>query len=1257
MRFFAEGPSLPSHLLEQQTLGNVIFFCGAGVSMPAGLDSFWQLTDRIINVLDARGARQALAEKIDFDRIFTMLVKDFGRDEIDRQIFDALGNSRARTLAHHRSILQLSKGAAGTPQVITTNFDHLFERANKKVKTVVPPALPNLELNQAIDGVVYLHGRLVQPNSTTTPQYIISSPDFGRAYLAEGWATRFVKELRERYTLVFLGYSANDPPMRYLLEGLNDREGVVYDNPIYAFAPDDGGDGIEVWHDRGVTPIPYAPDNRHFALWETIRLWADSTAEPDKWTNALLELARQGPRNLAPFERGKVVELVSTRKGAKAFAAAEPPISSEWLCVFDPNARYAPARKSSYEDDAEEIDPQQFYGLDDDPPRPPKSENRLFQEGVRNPLAWQAGDGNHPERIGLQGTHQVYNNPLPSRLHSLASWFGSRSHEPTAIWWAAGWKTLNPHLLWFVGNRLRSRHGEGFSNQAAHFWSLYLETVESTSASDLEYRWYEFEGMVKVVGWTGPAMRFLENCARPLVAANRPTLATPLPPSAEWDDLELRNVVELKVRVLDHHNSKFTIPDDQLAKVIAVLRTSILRMVELLNEVGDMFWQAPNLHPSDEPGERYHGRKEQFVLWFTDLFQTLSKHDANAAKTEFQAWPDSEPRVFSKLRIWAACLPGMLTSDEVSAMLAALDDEVFWDTYQQRGILLLLKGQWAQFSRMQRRQIERRIENGGAKWTDESDENFVKRKARNSASRLRWLELNGCDLSVTAKRALNRLKKVDERWNDEWARAADDSLGPRGGWIAENVETRGLESAPLSELVASASKSTEERIGELTHYRPFRGLVAQFPLRAISALRLERRKGNFPVHFWIDLLSNWPDGTSLRLRWLLAHTICSLKDEQALELRYYSADWLNKHMNALYRSSRTKALQVFDGFLRPFLKAPAKFSESSMGDASIGGEVQKESQVSVNKAINSPVGRLTQALWSVTANKGKPIGRLNGNLAARFEKLSRVPGNGSGHAIATLATHLGWIEYRYKDWSHAFLLPKFDLSNDLSEAAWHGLVYNRNPLTAEVFDALRVPWLAILRGEAPWRMNPEHRRILVESMVWLSDPNREGGATFSFAEVRDVLRTIGDQGRGQALWALANSLERNDNWDTFIKPFIASAWPRQLRFKSDETTRGFLQIAEKAGESFPDAVTTIQPLVRPVPNADMLTYRISRNLKDEENIAKDYPFEMLVLLDAITGDDRVQMPYGLPDALKALAELEPRVRETKEFRRLIALVD
>ncbi len=111
----------------------VIFFCGAGVSMPAGLDSFWALTNRIIDTLSATKARKALADKESFDRVFNVLVREFGRAEIDSQIYTALGVGKPRTLKHHRDILALSRGASGNPQIVTTNFDRLFEQAGRDV--------------------------------------------------------------------------------------------------------------------------------------------------------------------------------------------------------------------------------------------------------------------------------------------------------------------------------------------------------------------------------------------------------------------------------------------------------------------------------------------------------------------------------------------------------------------------------------------------------------------------------------------------------------------------------------------------------------------------------------------------------------------------------------------------------------------------------------------------------------------------------------------------------------------------------------------------------------------------------------------------------------------------------------------------------------------------------------------------------------------------------------------------------------------
>ena len=56
--------------------------------------------------------------------------------------------------------------------------------------------------------------------------------------MAQGWATEFMREALARFTLVLVGYSADDPPINYLLRGMRNQGG----QPIYAFAEDTGLD-------------------------------------------------------------------------------------------------------------------------------------------------------------------------------------------------------------------------------------------------------------------------------------------------------------------------------------------------------------------------------------------------------------------------------------------------------------------------------------------------------------------------------------------------------------------------------------------------------------------------------------------------------------------------------------------------------------------------------------------------------------------------------------------------------------------------------------------------------------------------------------------------------------------------------------------------------------------------------------------------------------------------------------------------------
>jgi NAD-dependent SIR2 family protein deacetylase len=47
MQLIQNGPDIPDRLLQAHEEGRVVFFCGAGISFPAGLPSFRGLVEKI----------------------------------------------------------------------------------------------------------------------------------------------------------------------------------------------------------------------------------------------------------------------------------------------------------------------------------------------------------------------------------------------------------------------------------------------------------------------------------------------------------------------------------------------------------------------------------------------------------------------------------------------------------------------------------------------------------------------------------------------------------------------------------------------------------------------------------------------------------------------------------------------------------------------------------------------------------------------------------------------------------------------------------------------------------------------------------------------------------------------------------------------------------------------------------------------------------------------------------------------------------
>ena len=84
MQFVSNGPDVPERLLQAHEDGRVVFFCGAGISYPAGLPSFAELTREIYVDLHVKpdAVQEAAIKAKQFDRAIGGLEEIVGRDKV-----------------------------------------------------------------------------------------------------------------------------------------------------------------------------------------------------------------------------------------------------------------------------------------------------------------------------------------------------------------------------------------------------------------------------------------------------------------------------------------------------------------------------------------------------------------------------------------------------------------------------------------------------------------------------------------------------------------------------------------------------------------------------------------------------------------------------------------------------------------------------------------------------------------------------------------------------------------------------------------------------------------------------------------------------------------------------------------------------------------------------------------------------------------------------------------------------------------------
>lgn len=257
----------------------LVVFAGAGVSMgpPSNLASFWKLTCDI-----AQGTGLTPSEPL--DRFLGEL--HHRNVAIHERAALLLSPAGSAPNSLHHNLLRLFR-TADRVRLVTTNFDLHFETAANALFGAVPDTYraPALPLGYDFSGIVHVHGALPRARDL-----VLTDADFGRAYLTEGWARRFLVDVFRRYTVLFVGYRHSDVVMNYLARALP-ADSVA---GRFALTDEDAS-----WELLGIKPIRFVKGtgaDSFNELYDGVKRLAERTTRGAlDWQSRLAEVGGRAP--------------------------------------------------------------------------------------------------------------------------------------------------------------------------------------------------------------------------------------------------------------------------------------------------------------------------------------------------------------------------------------------------------------------------------------------------------------------------------------------------------------------------------------------------------------------------------------------------------------------------------------------------------------------------------------------------------------------------------------------------------------------------------------------------------------------------------------------------------------------------------------------------------------------------------------------------------------------------------------------------
>ncbi|TVR84889.1 MAG: hypothetical protein EA405_00395 [Rhodospirillales bacterium] len=1222
MKLRADGPDIPQELLTAQEKGEVLFICGAGVSKTVDLPLFRGLVEAVYSALGEHWRLHPAEREVmksngrlsgQYDRVLRSLerrltpagtgqasgLRERLRDAVRAELQPPTDHDV--DLGAHAALLELSRDSESKIRLVTTNFDTLFERAWPRqgpAPSFAGPAMPQPK-TAGCAGVLHLHGRLAdQSLGLAETDLVLTSAEFGDAYLRSGWASRYVYDLVRAYTVVLVGYQADDPPMRYLLEVLEaDRQRYTDLRRVYAFAKIDGDEALTraLWEGKGVVPILHDvdADGSYGPLYRTILEWRAYAQDPTAWrSQRLRELFAADPvASDATVER--VSELLRHGDASRLLHELNPP--AVWLPLL--------------------------------------RQYRIFDSGAVSLGAWMAARLNDPDMIRAAVAHPAFDEQtvrdIERALDQKRGELGSIRARAWEILLSAKKPRTDPDDVssWYC-RAARIRAGEA-GYEARHIVASLLRPRLKVKRV---FRWYD-----------EPAEPQAHE------PGNEPLAAF------MWLDFEPSKDVSHQIVEV------WPKDETSLVRLLRALERTLLDALEHAEDVGfiDVGHTIVCRDRSDfdvpsvarHAQNKHHYRFYPLVRVMADVWEQLAQAAPEQAVALSRPWSHAPFVLLRRLAIFAAT-NAVHPAADLAETIMGLDDHDFWLSGAQVELMRALVARWDDFTPKEQADIEARICAGiprhlfaddafeAERWESVVDGSIYRRLGR--------LKAAGKRLGADSLILLQQIAERHPGWcpssgdRDDFHYWTESLMGPQG-----DIDL--LKDVPDAKLVGEALRI--EREGWFDQRDLWRQFCSSDPDRAFHGLLAEAKAGNWNAAAWGPLF--WASDSSLQdsLKVEIADAVLAMPVTALGELIDMIANWILKHRAFLDdqpRNGMSRLWRLWD-----------RVSELVYADDTAA---DPRGEDLIGRALNLPGGVLAWILVDhLAAAEPAPGAGLDG-LEPRFTLVARAEGEAGLLGRVHFARDLGYLHHTAPDWTAAEMVPRFQLEHAEALAMWRANAdSSARARPPELFNTLKAPLLEVIRRpELSDNERDNLATRLLDVLIGHQEGSAQD-YQLAAAEVRDLLTTGPERLRDHFAWLLwrlqgdnppANGqpAANGARWNKLVGPIFKQIWPLDARLRTEGASENLVRMVMETDDAFPGAVDAVVDVLAPY-QIHSLEYTLGLETAHAALIER-YPRAIIKLAGALIDPTRHRVPRDLGRLLDDCQQHDPEIVHDPAFLRL-----